>query len=58
MAFVVGLDWGGAAHAVCVVDRESGAVGRGWRRAAAVAATRCEQVRTASLCWARVFARA
>ena len=26
MAFVIGLDWGGAAHAVCVLDRESGAV--------------------------------
>ena len=26
MAFVVGLDWGGAAHAVCVLEREGGAV--------------------------------
>lgn len=26
MPFVVGLDWGGAAHAVCVVERETGAV--------------------------------
>jgi len=26
MAFVAGLDWGGAQHAVCVLDRESGAV--------------------------------
>jgi transposase len=26
MALVVGLDWGGAAHAVCVLERESGAV--------------------------------
>jgi transposase len=26
MAFVVGLDWGGTAHAVCVIERESGAV--------------------------------
>lgn len=26
MTFVVGLDWGGAAHAICVVERESGAV--------------------------------
>ena len=26
MAFVAGLDWGGAVHAVCVVDRDSGAV--------------------------------
>ena len=26
MAFVVGLDWGGALHAVCVIDRDSGAV--------------------------------
>jgi transposase len=26
MAFVAGLDWGGALHAVCVVDRDSGAV--------------------------------
>lgn len=26
MTFVIGLDWGGAAHAVCVLDRGSGAV--------------------------------
>ncbi|WP_299646239.1 IS110 family transposase [uncultured Jannaschia sp.] len=26
MTFVIGLDWGGAAHAVCVIDRSSGAV--------------------------------
>lgn len=26
MAFVIGLDWGGTAHAVCVVERNSGAV--------------------------------
>ena len=26
MALVVGLDWGGATHAVCVLERESGAV--------------------------------
>ncbi len=26
MAFVVGPDWGGMAHAVCVIERESGAV--------------------------------
>jgi hypothetical protein len=26
MALVVGLDWGGTAHAVCVLERESGAV--------------------------------
>jgi len=26
MAHVVGLDWGGTSHAVCVIDKESGAV--------------------------------
>jgi transposase len=26
MAFVAGLDWGGALHALCIVDRDSGAV--------------------------------
>ncbi len=26
MAFVIGLDWGGTAHAVCVIDKETGAV--------------------------------
>ena len=26
MAFVIGLDWGGAGHPVCVIDKESGAV--------------------------------
>lgn len=26
MPFVIGLDWGGATHALCVLDRESGAV--------------------------------
>ena len=26
MAHVAGLDWGGASHAVCVIDRESGSV--------------------------------
>jgi transposase len=26
MAFVAGLDWGGALHAVCVIDRDTGAV--------------------------------
>ena len=26
MTFVIGLDWGGTAHAVCVLDRSSGAV--------------------------------
>lgn len=26
MELVIGLDWGGAAHAVCVIDRDSGAV--------------------------------
>ena len=26
MAFTVGLDWGGAVHAVCVIDMGSGAV--------------------------------
>ena len=26
MALVVGLDWGGATHAVCVLERETGAV--------------------------------
>ena len=26
MAFAIGLDWGGAVHAVCVVERDSGAV--------------------------------
>ncbi|MCI4661182.1 MAG: IS110 family transposase [Neomegalonema sp.] len=26
MAYVAGLDWGGATHAVCVIDKGSGAV--------------------------------
>jgi transposase len=26
MAFVAGLDWGGTLHAVCIIDRDSGAV--------------------------------
>jgi transposase len=26
MAFVAGLDWGGAAHAICIIDKETGAV--------------------------------
>jgi transposase len=26
MAFVAGLDWGGALHALCIVDKDSGAV--------------------------------
>ncbi len=26
MAFVAGLDWGGAVHAVCIIDKDSGAI--------------------------------
>lgn len=55
MAFVVGLDWGGALHAVCVIDRESGAVADGTVRNSVREAMMMETERTIAWLLRRAF---